>query len=146
MKSADLTSSAPGADAGAFRPHRVVVLALDGLLPFELGIPHRIFGRPRDAGGRPLYEVVTCSVRPPGPVETDADFTLHVVHGPEALATADTAIVPASYHPRPAYERGELTGELAAALARVRPGTRLASICTGVYVLAAAGRLDGRPA
>jgi len=31
-----------------FRPHRVVVLALDGLLPFELGIPHRIFGRPKD--------------------------------------------------------------------------------------------------
>ena len=54
----------PAAD---FRPHRVVVLALDGLLPFELGIPHRIFGRPRDAGGRRLYEVVTCSVRPPGP-------------------------------------------------------------------------------
>ncbi|MEV7243907.1 helix-turn-helix domain-containing protein [Streptomyces sp. NPDC093248] len=129
-----------------FRPHRIVVLALDGLLPFELGIPHRIFGRPKDAAGRPLYEVVTCSVRPPGPVDTDADFSVHVPHGPEALETADTVIVPASYELGPLYDEGRLTDELAAALARIRPGTRLASICTGVYVLAAAGLLDGRPA
>ncbi|MCQ9132941.1 GlxA family transcriptional regulator [Streptomyces hilarionis] len=133
-------------DEVPFRPHRVVVLALDGLLPFELGIPHRIFGRPKDAEGRLLYEVVTCSVRPPGPVETDADFAIDVAHGPEALATADTVIVPASYELGPVFEQGVLTDELAAALARIRPGTRLASICTGVYVLAAAGFLDGRPA
>ena len=129
-----------------FRPHRVAVLALDGLLPFELGIPHRIFGRPRDAAGRLLYEVVTCSVRPPGPVQTDADFAVDIPNGPEALAEADTVIVPASYELGPVFEEGRLTDELAAALARIRPGTRLASICTGVYVLAAAGYLDGRPA
>lgn len=129
-----------------FRPHRVVVLALDGLLPFELGIPHRIFGRPKDAEGRQLYEVVTCSVRPPGPVETDADFAIHVGNGPETLATADTVIIPASYELGPVFEEGVLTDELAAAFTHIRPGTRLASICTGVYVLAAAGRLDGRPA
>ncbi|NED83695.1 AraC family transcriptional regulator, partial [Streptomyces sp. SID11233] len=67
-----------------------VVLALDGVLPFELGIPQRIFGRAKDASGAPLYEVVTCSARPPGEVRAEADFTILVTHGPEALASADT--------------------------------------------------------
>lgn len=126
-------------------PHRIAVLALPGLLPFELGIPHRIFGRAKDAEGRPLYEIVTCAPVA-GPVRTDADFAIQVEHGPEALATADTVVVPASYELGPVYDEGRLTDELAGALARIRPGTRLVSICTGGYVLAAAGYLDGRPA
>ena len=132
--------------ADGFRRHRVVVLALDGLLPFELGIPQRIFRLARDAQGRHLYDVVTCSIRPPGPVQTDADFAILVENGPQTLATADTVVVPASYELGPVYEEGVLTDELAAALAHVRPGTRLVAICTGGFVLAAAGCLDGRPA
>ncbi|WP_406484685.1 GlxA family transcriptional regulator [Streptomyces microflavus] len=131
-------------------PHHVAVLALDGLLPFELGIPHRIFGRSLEPApgnkGAKLYEVVTCSVRPPGPVRTDSDYAILVEHGPEALATADTVVIPASYELGPVFEEGRLTDELAAALALIRPGTRMVSICTGSYVLAAAGYLDGRPA
>ncbi|MFG2297038.1 GlxA family transcriptional regulator [Streptomyces sp. NPDC048603] len=131
--------------AGQPQPHRVVVFALAGLLPFELGIPHRIFGRAKDAAGRPLYEILTCGLAP-GPVQTDADFAVAVEHGPELLATADTVVVPASYELGPVHSEGRLTPELAAALAHVRPGTRLVSICTGGYVLAAAGFLDGRRA
>ncbi|MBP2403439.1 Carnitine catabolism transcriptional activator [Streptomyces netropsis] len=141
------SSRAPGsteAPAGG-RPHRVVVLALDGVIPFELSIPFRIFGRARTTAHEPLYEIVTAALAP-GPVRTDADFSITVDQGPEALAEADTVVIPASYRLGPAYTEGRLTDDLAAALAGIRPGTRMVSICTGSYVLAAAGLLDGRPA
>ncbi|WP_372347632.1 GlxA family transcriptional regulator [Streptomyces sp. KL116D] len=141
-----MAAPTPASAPASPRPHRVAVLVLDGVIPFELGIPQRIFGRARDAAGLPLYEVVTCAVREPGPVRSDADFSILVERGPETLATADTVIVPASYELGPVYEEGRLTDELAAALSHVAPGTRMVSICTGSWVLAAAGYLDGRPA
>ncbi|MFD6419166.1 helix-turn-helix domain-containing protein [Streptomyces sp. NPDC060194] len=127
------------------RAHRVVVLALDGVVPFELGIPARIFGLTRTAGGDPLYEVLTCALAP-GRVRTQADFEVHVEHGAQALATADTVVVPAGYDHPSLFEEGVLPAELARALAHIRPGTRLMSICTGSFVLGAAGFLDGRRA
>lgn len=118
--------------------HRVVVLALNGVYPFELSIPNRVF--PYTEGA---YEVVTCAATHDRTVATNADFTITVASGPEALDTADTVIVPP-------YDSACISADLPepvrAALARIRPGTRIVSICSGAFTLAAAGLLDGRPA
>ncbi len=124
-------------------PHRVVILVRPGVLPLELGLVHQIFGQAVSGEGRALYEVVTCALAP-GLVGTDGDFSVLVNQGPDALATAGTVVVPASHetdeHP------GVLDEPLRRALHSIPDGARIASICTGAFVLAAAGMLDGRRA
>ncbi|KAA2253920.1 helix-turn-helix domain-containing protein [Solihabitans fulvus] len=126
--------------------HRVVVLALEGVIPFELGIPSRIFRSAADRSGRSLYEVITCSLDG-RPVRTTEDFSITVERGAEALATADTVVIPAAHTAGlDDFGAGRLPDGLADALTLVRPGTRMVSICTAAYILAAAGLLDGRAA
>jgi transcriptional regulator GlxA family with amidase domain len=125
--------------------HRVVVLALEGVIPFELGIPARIFGGAEGALGETLYEVLTCTLNG-RPVRTNAGFSVAVEHDSRVLATAETVIIPPFASFDAIRDRGVLPKPLSAALALIQPGTRIVSICTAAYVLAAAGILDRRRA
>ncbi|MEV6275432.1 helix-turn-helix domain-containing protein [Nocardia sp. NPDC051832] len=125
--------------------HRVVVLALDGVYPFELSIPARIFGTAFDVDGSPLYEIRTCTLDGK-PVRSNADFSIAVDQDWTALRTADTVVIP------PFVDCGSEPGAdwlptgLAEAIAQLKPGARIVSICTAAYVLAAVGLLDDAPA
>jgi transcriptional regulator GlxA family with amidase domain len=127
------------------RPHRVAVLAVDHAVGLDLGTAAQVLGCARNADGKPLYTVSTCTVGG-APVRSTAGFQVLPDHGLELLEAADTVVVP-GIHGGPALADGTLdpaiTGALRDAYAR---GARIISICTGAFVLAAAGLLDGRPA
>ncbi|MBF9135513.1 AraC family transcriptional regulator, partial [Plantactinospora sp. S1510] len=72
--------------------HRVAVLALAGVYPFDLGIPARVFGGAKGCDGAPLYEVATCTLDGQ-PVMTNAGFSITVNHDSQALAHADTVVI-----------------------------------------------------
>ncbi|MGY1439079.1 GlxA family transcriptional regulator [Streptomyces reniochalinae] len=115
--------------------HTVAVLALDQVIPFDLSTPIEVFTRTRLPDGRPGYRVRVCAARR----EVDAGaFALRAPWGLEALADADTVIVPGTAAPAPLAP--EVRDALRAAAA---DGTRLASICAGTFHLAATGLLDG---
>ncbi|MCX2184168.1 helix-turn-helix domain-containing protein [Streptomyces sp. SKN60] len=126
-------------------PHRVAVLALDGVVPLDLGVPARVFNEARDERGERLYTLVTCSLGG-RPVRTAEDFRLVLDHDESALATADTVVIATQEPSEELLATGRLPDELAAALALIRPETRVVSLCTSAFLLAAAGLLDGHRA
>jgi transcriptional regulator GlxA family with amidase domain len=125
--------------------HIVAVVALPGVYAFEMSIPGRLFGAAATPDGRARYDVITCSVDG-RPVVTSADFAVVVGNDLSVLASADTVIVPPFGATLSAEERGEMSDAVVVALRDLRPGTRVASICTGADVLARAGLLNNRRA
>ena len=120
--------------------HRVTVLAHDGLAPFELGVAAEVFALPRpELGIEPWYGFSVCAERP-GLLAALGGFGLAVEHGLDELARADTIVLPGSpdVHGDPSRKLIE------ALLAAHGRGARLVSICSGAFVLAATGLLDGR--
>jgi len=117
----------------------VAVAVTDGAPIFELAIPCEVFGYPRPELTDSWYEFRLCAA--PG-TRTAAGFAPGTYHGLDALAEAHTVVVPAcgSVHDE---QPAELVEAVAAAHRR---GARIVSLCSGAFVLAAAGILDGRPA
>jgi AraC family transcriptional regulator, transcriptional activator FtrA len=120
--------------------HTVAVAVVGGTAQFELAVACEVFGTDRSWMFDDWYAFKLCAAEP-GPVRTAAGLVLDTPYGIDDLITADTVIVPAA---------GEAPGQHAPLIDAIRQayanGARIASICTGAFLLAEAGLLDGRRA
>ena len=132
----------PAEPSASARPHRVTVVAYEGLSPFELGVAAEVFALPRpELDVDWWYEFSVCAERP-GVLPAMGGFGLAVDRGFEELERADTIILPGARD-----VHGEPPAAVVHALLEAHArGARLVSICSGAFVLAATGLLDGRRA
>jgi transcriptional regulator GlxA family with amidase domain len=123
------------------RRRDVGILVYEGISLFEFSVAYDVFGADRsDIFGAPLYRLFVCGAAP-GPVTADGGLQIEAGHGLERIARVDTVIVP------PTGFVDRLPAEVFEVLRRAHArGQRLISLCTGAFVLAAAGVLDGRRA
>ncbi|KRF34510.1 GlxA family transcriptional regulator [Nocardioides sp. Soil805] len=125
-------------------PNRVVVLALGPVVAYDAVIPMQVLGQAVDGEGQGLYDVVLATLDG-NPAVTTHGFDM-APHGDQGLIEgADLIVIPGTHSPGPRRE-GLAPEGLRTALDRRRADARVASICTGAFVLAAVGMLDGRPA
>ncbi|NUT46820.1 MAG: helix-turn-helix domain-containing protein [Saccharothrix sp.] len=117
----------------------VAVVVIDGLAPFEFGVICEVFGVDRSEEGVPLLDFRVCGERPGEPVRTSVGASLTPDHGLDALADADLVAVPA------VKIRDEYPPHVLDAVRRAHErGSTLLSVCSGAFLLGAAGLLDDR--
>lgn len=124
------------------RPHIVAVAVTDGTPPLELAAPCEVFGIDRSDLVDPWYELRLCAAEP-GPIHSTPGLQLTTPYGLEDLLEADTVVVAACARTVQLGPPPELVATVREAHAL---GRRIVSICTGAYVLAEAGLLNGRRA
>ncbi|GHD68861.1 transcriptional regulator FtrA [Jeongeupia chitinilytica] len=122
-------------------PLRVVALAYDGLCTFEFGCVVEVFGLARPELSVPWYTLRVAAIEA-GPLRAMGGIAVSVDAGLEAMLDADLVILP-GWRGADAPPPAALLDALCAAHAR---GARIATICSGSFVLAASGLLDGRRA
>ena len=115
-----------------------VALLYDGLCTFEFGIVSEVFGLDRPEMGPAWYRFRSAAIEP-GPLRAHGGFSLMPDEGPEMIDRADIIVVP-GWKGADVPVPEALCRRLRAAHAR---GARLVSICSGAFVLAATGLLDG---
>lgn len=116
----------------------VAVLVLDELSVFEFGVLCEVFGLDRRDDGLPMLDFRVCGVRAGEAVSTPSGVTVVPGHGLDGLRGVDVVAVAATAlrtYPEEA---------LAALRAAATDGATLLTVCSGVFVLGAAGLLDGR--
>jgi transcriptional regulator GlxA family with amidase domain len=116
----------------------VSVLVLDGVAPFEFGVICEVFGIDRVADGVPNFDFKICGPEPGKPLRMTVGASLTPDHGYDALVGADLVAVPAIAGPD--YPPEALDALRAAAAS----GSIILTVCSGAFVVGAAGLLDGR--